>query len=93
LSPDSRTSLEETGEYTATRRRTIMTWERVEYEVDNRDQRTTWLWIGGYGNQYLEVDPIELIENMVENCIDDENPEPQVTKEQVEEALRVLRCV
>jgi hypothetical protein len=35
--------------------------------IDNRDQMTTWLWINGE-TEYIEVDPIELMTNMVENC-------------------------
>lgn len=35
-------------------------------QVDNRDSRTTWLWTSDW--EYVEVDPVELIENMIENC-------------------------
>lgn len=34
--------------------------------VDNRDERTTWLWINE--QMYVEVDPVDLYENMKENC-------------------------
>ena len=33
--------------------------------VDNRDYRTTWLWIG---RDYVEVDPVDLFTNMIDNC-------------------------
>ncbi len=35
--------------------------------VDNRDARTTWLWIDGE-TRFIEVDPIDLLVNMIENC-------------------------
>lgn len=35
-------------------------------EVDNRDDRTTWLWIGG--NWFVEIDPLAMYANMAENC-------------------------
>ncbi len=65
-------------------------------EVDNRDSRTTWLWISP--QQYVEVDPIELIQNMIENCahvitdpeIHDEATEIPVTADELNEALEVL---
>lgn len=39
---------------------------RVEVkEVDNRDFRTTWLWIDD--DHYIEVDPLELLENAIDN--------------------------
>lgn len=44
--------------------------ERVDVtEVDNRDQGATWLWIG---DDYVEVDPVELISNMIENCYNED---------------------
>ncbi len=65
-------------------------------EVDNRDSRTTWLWISS--NQYIEVDPIDLIKNMVENCahvitdptLHDGETETPVTADELNEALAVL---
>ena len=39
--------------------------EQTVLEVDNRDDRTTWLWLAG--NKYVEVDPTDLYENMLEN--------------------------
>jgi len=73
-------------------------WEHVEHEVDNRDSRTTWLWIGGYGNQYIEVDPVELIKNMIENCahvitdptLHDGETEIPVTADELNEAISIL---
>ena len=75
----------------------------TDIEIDNRDSRTTWLWIGGYGNEYLEVDPVELIENMIENCahvITDheiyllvDGAENQVTAEELQTALQILQRV
>jgi len=38
--------------------------------VDNRDFRTTWLWLDG--SHYVEVDPIDLVENAVENLPEEE---------------------
>ncbi len=43
----------------------MMPKRRVVVEVDNRDSRTTWLWIGV--SDYVEIDPIDLLENMLEN--------------------------
>lgn len=65
-------------------------------EVDNRDSRTTWLWISN--EQYIEVDPIELIQNMVENCahvitdptLHDGETEDPVTADELNEALSIL---
>jgi len=39
--------------------------QRRDYKVDNRDESTTWLWFSD--REYLEVDPIELYNNMLEN--------------------------
>lgn len=38
--------------------------------IDNRDYRTTWLWVSGA--RYIEVDPIELVANAVENLPEEE---------------------
>jgi hypothetical protein len=38
-------------------------------DTDNRDDSTTWLWINQ--REYVEVNPKELMENMIENL-----PEP-----------------
>jgi len=37
--------------------------------VDNRDERTTWLWLNEL--QYVEVDPVDIYNNMLENCQED----------------------
>ena len=71
-------------------------WEHIEYEVDNRDNRTTWLWIGGYGHQYIEIDPVDLVENMIENVqgyIEDPETETDVTMTELQGALQILRRV
>lgn len=44
----------------------IIPRERTIVEVDNRDERTTWLWLNQH--EYIEVDPVELHANMLENC-------------------------
>lgn len=47
------------------------TTKHVKVEsVDNRDFRTTWLWLDG--SHYVEVDPIDLVENAVENLPEEE---------------------
>ncbi len=38
--------------------------------IDNRDFRTTWLWINN--NEYVEVDPVELLYNAVDNLPEEE---------------------
>lgn len=44
---------------------------RVPIEnTDNRDFRTTWLWLDG--SRYIEVDPIDLVQNAVENLPEEE---------------------
>lgn len=63
--------------------------ERYDVQsIDNRDPSTTWLWIG---DDYVEVNPFELIENMVENCrswiIEEEGIDP----EELDKALAVLK--
>lgn len=39
-------------------------------ETDNRDPRTTWLWIND--KEYVEVDPYDLVENSIENLPEEE---------------------
>ncbi len=41
---------------------------RVVVEVDNRDRATTWLWISK--SDYVEVNPTDLMNNMLENLPD-----------------------
>ena len=59
--------------------------ERVEVtELDNRDTRTTWLWIG---DDYIEVDPVELIQNVIENCthwLKDHEQGPGISQEELD---------
>lgn len=38
--------------------------------VDNRDFRTTWVWIDD--NKYVEIDPLDLVRNAIENLPEDE---------------------
>lgn len=41
--------------------------------LDNRDQGTTWIWIDDIRTTpYVEVNPIELYENMIENCYNED---------------------
>ena len=63
--------------------------------VDNRDSRTTWLWING-DTEYIEVDPVDLIENMIENCtqvITDPEYKGDVTSDELQTALSILQRV
>ena len=39
--------------------------ERDDYDVDNRDIRTTWLTLSD--ETYLEIDPVEIMDNALEN--------------------------
>jgi hypothetical protein len=57
-------------------------------EVDNRDSRTTWLWIG---NDYVEVDPVDLIENMLENCSEWYKEEGGLDQEDLDRVLFILK--
>lgn len=41
-------------------------------EPDNRDQGTTWLRVAGCHGDYVEVNPGELMGNMIENCYNDD---------------------
>ena len=43
----------------------VMRRHRPVIEVDNRDSRTTWLWINQ--TEYVEIDPVALMNNMLEN--------------------------
>ncbi len=40
--------------------------KREVESVDSRDDRTTWLWLND--GEFVEVDPVELHANMLENC-------------------------
>jgi hypothetical protein len=53
--------------------------------VDNRDTRTTWLWIDT--THYIEVDPYELLRNALENSPIADEPLTLVLLQQVREAL------
>ena len=57
-------------------------------EVDNRDNRTTWLWINE--SQYVEIDPVDLVENMIDNCAE-WYKESGVEREDLDDALNVLK--
>lgn len=47
--------------------------EQVDIKsIDNRDQYTTWLWINDH--QYVEVNPVDLLRNMIENLPEIEQP-------------------
>jgi len=58
-------------------------------EWDNRDTGVTWLWIDKV--RYVSVNPFDLIENMVENCLPWIQDETDVTVAEVEQALAVLK--
>ncbi len=56
---------------------------------DNRDMGETWLWVDKV--RYVSVNPYDMIENAVENCLDWIVDEEGVTVEEVEGALAVLK--
>lgn len=63
--------------------------ERYEVQsIDNRDPATTWLWIT---DDYVEVNPFELIENMVENCRPWILEEVGIDPKELDDALAVLK--
>lgn len=39
--------------------------------LDNRDQGTTWVYLDGM-HDYVEVDPTEIMGNMIENCYNED---------------------
>ena len=41
--------------------------ERVVRSTDNRDDSTTWLWLDSDCGEYVEVNPTDLYDNMLEN--------------------------
>ena len=64
--------------------------KRYDAVIDNRDPGTTWIWLEGTGD-YVEVSPVELVENMIENCREWILAEQGVTEEALESALKTLR--
>lgn len=57
-------------------------------ETDNRDTNTTWLWLDGTSTpSYVEVDPIDLFVNMVDNL------DPDDKDEVIERVLLQLGCM
>ena len=44
-------------------------YARLRHDIDNRDGRTTWLWIkqGVVDLGYIEIDPLEVASNALEN--------------------------
>ncbi len=60
----------------------IRTW-------DNRDMGETWLWIDTV--RYVKVNPFDMIENAVENCMDWIVEEEGLTEDEVNKALAVLK--
>ncbi len=58
-------------------------------EWDNRDPATTWLWIDKV--RYIEVNPVELIANMVENCHVGMVEFEDVTEDQLNHAVSILK--
>lgn len=49
----------------------------MEYTIDNRDTSTTWLWIG---DSYIEVNPYELMVNVIENSHLEENEQERLIR-------------
>ncbi len=58
-------------------------------EWDNRDTAETWLWIDKV--RYVSVNPFDMIENMVENCLPWITDNEGVTAEELEDALKILK--
>ena len=46
--------------------------KELQFDIDNRDETTTWLWIhyGGKVVGYVEVCPQDLVDNAVENAVE-----------------------
>lgn len=60
--------------------------EQVDIKsTDNRDPHTTWLWIND--RQYVEVNPIELVYNVIENLPEEEQPELTKLIEELDKLL------
>ena len=58
-------------------------------EWDNRDPSETWLWIDKH--RYISVDPVEMIENMIENCCSWFDDETDVTCKELESFVALLK--
>jgi len=58
--------------------------------VDNRDPRCTWLWISDH--EYVEVDPVDLVENMVENCTPWYEEEAGIDPTELQRAVDVFKA-
>ena len=58
-------------------------------EVDNRDPSTTWLWISK--TEYVEISPVDLIENMIENCCNWFDEETDVPCKELEDFIVRLK--
>ncbi|MEE8599428.1 MAG: hypothetical protein V3S69_08010 [Dehalococcoidales bacterium] len=57
-------------------------------ETDNRDSGTTWLWISW--EDYIEVNPVELINNVIENCEPWLTEEAGITPEELKQVQDIL---
>ncbi len=58
-------------------------------EWDNRDPSETWLWIDQH--RYVCVDPVEMIENMIENCCNWFDEETDVPCKELEDFVTRLK--
>ncbi len=58
-------------------------------QVDNRDPGATWLWLSL--SDFVEIDPVDLVENMIENCRQWIIEEAGVDAIDLERALKVLK--
>lgn len=47
--------------------------KELQFDIDNRDEKTTWLWIhyGGKIIGHVDVCPQDLVDNAVENALED----------------------
>ena len=61
----------------------------TDVTVDNRDPSATWLWISK--SDYVEIKPLDLVENMVENCLPWILEETDVDEVDLMNALAVLK--
>ena len=66
----------------------VLSNRREVTEVDNRDASETWLWLGR--RDRVEVDPVDLVENMIENNRQWIIEEEGVDAIDLERALEVL---
>lgn len=58
-------------------------------EWDNRDPSVTWLWIDDV--RYISVDPVEVVENMIENCCSWFDEETDITCKELEDFVALMK--